>query len=189
MKYNVIYIDPPWWYNSRKTGGERNDKTKFGGGAEKHYPLMKDKELLAMRDFINSIADENCIMFMWTVPPRFDFAIELLKHWGFSYKTKGFCWEKINKDGSPRINPGFYTSSNTEDCVIAIKQKTAGFFKPKIPMLCQVIREPIREHSRKPDIVRKNIELMYPDYSRIEVFARQEFPGWQAWGNQVEKFA
>jgi hypothetical protein len=29
-KYQVIYADPPRWYNSKKTGGERNDKTKFG---------------------------------------------------------------------------------------------------------------------------------------------------------------
>lgn len=181
-KYDLIYIDPPVFYNERNT----NNKTKFGGGAEKHYPLMKDQELLGFKSFIDQISEDNCIMFMWTTPPRLDFSLELLKHWNFKYKTKAFCWEKINKDGTPRINPGNYTSSNSEDCYIAIKGKNNGRFKPHKKMICQIIREPIREHSRKPDIVRKNIELMYPNLKKIEVFAREKFEGWDSWGNEIK---
>ena len=42
---------------------------------------MKDKELMEMKEHINSISNDNCIMFMWATMPRLDFAIELMKHW------------------------------------------------------------------------------------------------------------
>ena len=35
-KYQIIYADPPWKYNSRA-----NHKTRFRGGACGHYELMK----------------------------------------------------------------------------------------------------------------------------------------------------
>lgn len=64
----------------------------------KHYPLMKDKDLIEMKDSVNSISDDNSIMFMWVTMPRLDFGIELLQKWGFKYKTTAFTWVKLNKD-------------------------------------------------------------------------------------------
>jgi N6-adenosine-specific RNA methylase IME4 len=180
-KYDLIYIDPPFWYNSRNNV----NKTKFGGGASKHYPLMRDQELLDMKPFIDNISNDNCIMFMWVTAPRLEFALKLLNYWSFKYKTKGFTWIKINKNGSPRINPGYYTASNSEDCIIAIKGKNNGRFTPHVKMINQVIFESLREHSRKPDSVRHYIELMYPELSKIELFARQKFDNWDSWGNEI----
>jgi N6-adenosine-specific RNA methylase IME4 len=180
MKFQVIYIDIPWWYNARN-----NTNTKFCGGASGHYPLMQDSEVLRMKSYINTIADKNCIMFMWVTPPRLNFALDVLKYWQFNYKTKAFTWIKIDKQGKPRANCGFYTASNSEDCIIAVRQKTSGFFKPDKKLINQIILEPLREHSRKPDIVIKNIELMYPKYNKIEVFARQSHSGWTCVGNEI----
>lgn len=188
MKYDVIEIDPPWWYNSRKTGGERNNKTKFGGGAMKHYPLMRDKELIEFKNTIDNLSNDNCIMFMWATMPRLDFAIQLMSSWGFEYKTVAFTWVKINKNGSYRVNPGYYTASNIELVLIGIKGKNNGLFKPAKTMINQIIAEEIREHSRKPDEVYNRINLMYPDKKKISIFAREERHGFDVWGNEVDKF-
>lgn len=188
QKYQVIYADPPRRYNSRKTGGERNDKTKFGGGAEKHYPLMRDKDLLNMQEFIQSISDDNCIMFMRATMPRLDFAIDLMKHWGFKYKTVAFTRVKTNKDWSYRVNPWYYTASNIELVLIWIKGKNGWIFKPSKTMINQIIAEKIREHSRKPEIARGGVELMYPNLKKIELFAREQKPWRDVRGNQTDKF-
>jgi site-specific DNA-methyltransferase (adenine-specific) len=42
-------------------------------------------------------------------------------------------------------------------------------------------------HSRKPKEVRERIELLFGDIPRIELFARQNFSGWDAWGNEVSE--
>lgn len=189
QKYNLIYIDPPWHYNSKKSWGEMKDKNKFWGGAEKHYPLMKDKELVEFKTTIDNYSEDNCIMFMWVTMPRLDFWIELMKSWGFQYKTVGYTWVKTNKNWTYRINPWYYTASNIELCIIWIKWKNWGLFKPAKTMINQIVAEELREHSRKPEQVRKNIEIMYPDHKKIEIFARTENIWWGVFGNQTNKYA
>lgn len=185
MKYQVILADPPWHYNNRKTGGERKNKTKFGGGAMKHYPLMKDSELLGMADFISTLADNNCALFMWTTMPRLDFGIELLKAWGFRYATNAFTWVKTSsKTGSFIYGPGYYTASNTEVVLLGVR----GSMEPVKKMAPSVIKHPRLEHSRKPDI-HGTIDEMYPSAKKIELFARRPYEGWDAWGNEISEVA
>ena len=188
MKFDLIYCDPPRWYNSRKTEGERNNKTKFWWWAMKHYPLMKDKELLDMKPFIESISNDNCIMFMRATFPRLDFAIDLMKERWFKYKTAWFVRVKTNSDWSYRVNPWYYTASNSELVLLGTKWGGGWLFKPNKTMVNQIIAEPIREHSRKPDITRDRIELMYPSLSKIELFARTTKEWWTARWNQTDLF-
>ena len=187
-KFDLVYCDPPRRYNNRKTGGKRANKTKFWWGASKHYPLMKDKELLDMKDFIKDITKDNSIIFMWATPPRLDFAIKLMNEWWFSYKTIAFNRVKINNDWTYRVNPWYYTASNCEVVLLWIKWENNWRFKPKKTMINQIISEHIREHSRKPDIVRDNIDIMYPNLDKIELFARTKKEWWEVRWNQVNLF-
>ena len=182
-KYNIIFADPPWWYNNRKTGGERKDKTKFGGGAQKHYPLMKDQELLALSKFISDLSADNCALFLWTTYPRLDFAIELLKTWGFRYTTAAFHWVKTRKQDQLIFGPGYYTASNPEVVLLGIK----GSMEPIKKMLPSVYLLPRMEHSRKPDKFYSLVEEMYPNTRKIELFARRQRENWDVWGNEVEE--
>ena len=89
-KYNIIYADPPWKYNSRA-----NHKTRFGGGACRHYNLMTMEQIKELP--INRISNKNCALFLWTTFPYLNEQIRLFEHWGFKYKTAGFTWIKQKK--------------------------------------------------------------------------------------------
>jgi len=177
-KYSVIYLDPPWKYNSRA-----NHKTRFRGGAEGHYNLMTMKEIQALP--IPDMAADNCAMFMWCTFPYLEDQIKLFSHWGFNYKTVGFTWVKLNPvNKKPFFGVGYYAKSNAEVCLLGIK----GKMKPVSNKVSSIIIAPRREHSRKPDEARDRIVELFGDVKRIELFARQKSPGWDVWGNDTEKF-
>jgi N6-adenosine-specific RNA methylase IME4 len=48
--------------------------------------------------------------------------------------------------------------------------------------LDSVIEGQQRQHSRKPDRARTNIERYHPDAFKLELFARETRPDWDAWG-------
>ena len=185
MKYQVIIADLPLFYNPRNAGGEVKNKTQFGGGAEKHYDLMKDKDILDLKPYINGVMDNNCILFLWATCPKLDFCIEVMKHWGFTYKTIPFVWVKITKDRNLIYNPGFYTSSNVEFLLLGVKQKKSNFFKPVIKMQQQVIMHERLRHSEKPNIFQEKINLMYPLYNKLELFARRKIINYTCLGNEI----
>ena len=176
MRYSVIYADFPWKYNTRNNAG-----TKFGGGADGHYPMMTMKEI---RDFpMQDLAAENCALFLWCTFPKLDEQIKLFKHWGFDYKTLAFSWIKTNKnDGKPFFGVGYYAKSNCEVCLLGVK----GRMKPVSNLVSSVLISPREKHSKKPDIARDRIVQLFGNVPRIELFARERAEGWDSWGNEVD---
>lgn len=147
-----------------------------------HYPVMTHDELLALP--ISQITADNCIMFLWTTFPRLGEALPLIKEWGFRYKTVGFTWVKTNRNNDrPFFGIGYYTKSNAEICLIATKGRV---IKPATNYISSLVMTPLERHSKKPDIIRNHISVLYPTLNKIELFARQKTPGWDVWGNEVE---
>jgi N6-adenosine-specific RNA methylase IME4 len=169
----------PWKYNSRKAGGERKNKTKFGGGAEKHYSLMSDEEIFGLAPLINKIAAPNCALFLWSVCPKLDVGIQTLRTWGFRFCTVAFIWRKTTKDGSRLIyGPGYYTGSNAEQVLLGVR----GSMRPVEKMIDQDVTAPRGEHSKKPEEVNRRISLMYPYANKLELFATRPLHGWVTTG-------
>ncbi len=110
-------------------------------------------------------------------------ALELIKAWGFTYKSIGFQWIKKNRSGNGWFfGLGRWTRGNTEPCLIAVK----GNPHRESNKISQLIIEPIGVHSVKPSGVREKIvELMGEGKSKIELFARQTIEGWDCWGDEV----
>lgn len=172
-RYNIIYADPPWSYHDKGCSGN----------AAKHYPLMKDKDIGDLP--IKELAADDCVLFMWTTYPKLQEALDVIKAWGFTYKTIGFQWIKQNKSGSGYFfGLGRWTRGNTEPCLIAVKGKP----KRMSASVGQLVFAPLREHSRKPDVVRDKIVELCGDLPRIELFARTTPSGWDCWGNETDKF-
>lgn len=178
--YQVIYCDPPWFYNQRIS--HENRKTKFASGASGHYPVMTTDDICALK--VGEIAAKSSMLFMWATSPLLPDAFRVIKAWGFQYCTVAFTWVKLNElERSIFFGVGYYTKSNAEVCLLARKGKA---IKPAIDTVSQVIVAPKMEHSRKPDEIRRRIEQMYPSHSKVELFARRQMPGWDVWGNEVE---
>jgi len=172
-KYNILLIDPPWSYKDKANSGER--------GVQYKYPTMSDKELLLLP--INEIAANDSLLFLWATFPRLEFAIQLMKAWGFEYKTVGFLWCKKNKKSDSWFwGMGNWSRANAEICLMGVKGKP----KRKSPKVHQLVTARIGEHSAKPPEVRDRIVELCGDLPRIEIFARERTPGWDVIGNAID---
>lgn len=172
-KYNIIYADPPWHYTTWRDGS---------GTAEKHYKTMKKEEIINMKDTIKKISEKDCILFLWVTFPCLIEGLEVMKEWGFKYKTCGFNWVKRNKKSDTWFfGLGHWTMANSELCLLGKK----GKIKRKSNKVSQVIDTHIEEHSKKPAVARDKIVELVGDLPRIELFARQEVNGWDSWGNEI----
>lgn len=173
MKYNIIYIDPPWSYKDKANSGER--------GVEYKYSTMSDEQLLSLP--IKEIAADNSVMFMWATFPRLEFAMDAMKAWGFEYKTVGFLWCKKNKKADSWFwGMGNWTRANAEICLMGVRGKP----KRNSPKVHQLVTARIGEHSAKPPEVRERIVELCGDLPRIEIFARETVPGWTVIGNAID---
>lgn len=173
-KYQIIYADPPWHYRNYAD----DTASRWVGN---QYPVMSVEDICRLP--ITSIASEDCCLFLWTTAPCLQEAIKVVEAWGFTYKTKAFCWVKMNKSGMGIFTGmGYWTRSNSEDCWLV----TRGHPKRIDASISQIVMSPVQGHSHKPAIVRDLIVQLMGDLPRIELFARQKVEGWDCWGNEVE---
>lgn len=171
-KYQIIYADPPWQYKNSDNLGK---KSILNGKINFHYPTMTLEELKQLP--IENIKDENCLLFLWVISPDLPMGLELMKARGFNYATIGFVWDK------QRINPGYYTCSQVEICLIG---KSGKIPQPRgSRKVYQFLSEKKTLHSSKPNEIRNRITEMFPTQNKIELFARQKTSGWDVWGNEV----
>ena len=175
-KYDIIYMDPPWRY----ARDAKSSSSKQVYAIEDYYPTMTLEELKQLD--VKSITNKDAIIYMWVTNPKLDWGIELGKHWGFDFKTVAFVWEKQGP------LQGHYTMGETEQ-VLVFKKKGGKIPQPRgARNVRQFLSERKREHSRKPDEIRRRIEEIHPTQSKLEMFARTAPEGWDVWGNETDKF-
>ena len=171
-KYQIIYADPPWSYQN---GGVPQ------GGVNAQYKTMTLAEIKALP--VNEIADSPSVLLLWATFPQIQEALEVIKAWGFEYKTLGFSWLKTNRDGSPFFGIGYYAKSNQEVCLLAVKGKAHSLVKSN--SVSSFVSTGRTRHSEKPQIFRDKIVELFGDIPRIELFARQKTEGWDCLGNEI----
>lgn len=173
-RYDVIYADPPWRYLTYSEKGKNRS-------AERHYPTMAKVDIQNLP--VKRISAKDSVLFLWVTAPCLIEGLELIKTWGFTYKTVAFTWVKQNKrNDKPFMGLGYYTRANAEYCLIATKGKV---LKRQSRSVSSVIISHIDRHSKKPDEVRKRIVELYGERPRIELFAREKADGWGCFGNEV----
>lgn len=172
-RYKLIYADPAWEYRDKASAGKR--------GACHKYPVMSLDAIKRLP--ITKIAADDCLLAMWWVPPMPQEALDVVAAWGFTLKTMhGFTWHKLSKTGKrDHFGMGNLTRANAECCLFA----TRGKPKRISARVRSLIVSPVREHSRKPDEARDRLVALMGDVPRVELFARQRYDGWDAFGNQV----
>lgn len=173
--FRVIMADPAWRYdNWSKAGTHKNAST--------HYDCMTIDDIQNMK--VEALAAENSILFLWVTDPLLPEGIETIRKWGFKYSTVGFTWHKKKVSGAEHLGLGYITRGNPEMCLIGTK---GSIGRPDDKSIRQFQSHCVREHSRKPDEIRTEIEKLYTG-PRIELFAREKKKGWIYWGNQTTKF-
>lgn len=168
-KYQIVYADPPW----NESGGG-----KIKRGADRHYPLMKTKEIMAL----NIPSAENAHLYLWVTNNFLPDGLKVMEAWGFKYKT-AITWVK------DRIGLGQYFRGQTEHCLFGVKGNLPyKLIDGKRQQGTTVIHAPRREHSQKPEEMRTLIEKVSDrdGFSKLEMFARRSAEGWDVWGNEVE---
>jgi N6-adenosine-specific RNA methylase IME4 len=176
-QYATILADPPWQFQNR-TGKVAPEHKRL-----LRYPTMELEEVLDLP--VSPLAAARCHLYLWVPNAMIAEGLEVMKRWGFTYKTN-LVWYKIRKDGGPDgRGVGFYFRNVTELVLFGVR----GSMRTLAPGRRQVnlIPKCKREHSRKPDELYPIIEACSPG-PYLELFARHRREGWTQWGNEmVEK--
>ncbi len=188
-KYGAILADPPWHFQSWMNGRWKGDGKIFTPAKAPEYHTMSVEQIAALP--VNDLAADDCVLFCWGIWVMLPKVLEIVEAWGFEYKTCAFNWikadvkqiEMFKQSEDGQLGLGYWVRQNSEFCLLA----TRGKPKRLNADVRQAIIEPRREHSRKPRGVHERIErLVAGPY--VELFARARRSGWDAWGNELDKF-
>jgi N6-adenosine-specific RNA methylase IME4 len=164
-RYSLILADPAWEYDFSKSDSRQINNQYLPSSLE---DMMRLKVPAA----------EDCVIFMWATSPKLNDAMDLMSAWGFGYKTC-MVWVK------DQIGMGYYARQKHELVLIGAK----GSLELPDPGVRpeSVFFAPRTDHSEKPDAIYSMIETMYPTYKKLEMFARKQRTGWEAWGDEIER--
>lgn len=163
--FDVIAIDPPWNYGTSFDADGRR--------VANPYPEMTQEQLKSLE----IPAKANCVMFLWTTQKFIWDAKELLDTWGFTYRSM-IVWDK------EKIGMGDLIRMQCEFCLVGIKGSPV--FKDNHSVR-DIIREPRREHSRKPEEFYRIVDDLCAG-RKLDFFSREERTGWFSYGNDTKKF-
>jgi N6-adenosine-specific RNA methylase IME4 len=179
-RFTTILADPPWRFTNR-TGKMAPEHRRLS-----RYGTMTFEEIMALP--VDSLASSTAHLYLWCPNALLPQGLEVMKAWGFSYKSN-VVWHKVRKDGgSDGRGVGFYFRNVTELILFGVKGKNARTLAPGRRQV-NLLATRKREHSRKPDEQYDLIEACSPG-PFLELFARGTRKGWASWGNQAdEKYA
>jgi N6-adenosine-specific RNA methylase IME4 len=164
-QYPVIYADPPW---------QCEDRVSTSGDVETRYPTMDTDEIKALT--VGKLTTKDAVLLLWCPAERFADAIEVIRAWGFDYRTN-IVWD------NGCVGPGDYCRSKHEHLCVAVRGQ--AMIPPVEGRPDSLIRAPRGEHWEKPAVFYEIIERMFPKMPRIELFARKRREGWASWGDRL----
>lgn len=177
-EFSIVYADPPWAYSDKSCNG--------GIGYE--YSTMSYADIAKLP--VGELATRDAALFLWVTYPFLQEGLDLIKAWGFEYKSIAFQWVKT-KGEKTFCGLGRWTRGNTEPCLLATRGKISRAAQSGPPASVrqlvfwesEILTSPLTRHSAKPPEVKDRIVQLMGDRPRIELFARERTPGWWAWGN------
>lgn len=178
QRFGTILADPPWQFTNRT-----------GKMAPEHRRLTR-YETMTLQDIkdlpVTDVAATRSHLYLWVPNALLPEGIEVLRAWGFEYKSN-LVWHKIRKDGGPDgRGVGFYFRNVTELLLFGVRGKDVRTLQPGRTQV-NFLATRKREHSRKPDETYDLIESCSWG-PRLEMFARGSRDGWTTWGNQADDY-
>jgi N6-adenosine-specific RNA methylase IME4 len=171
--FSTILADPPWRFDNR-TGKMAPEHQRL-----LRYSTMTMEEILELP--VNRLAAAQAHLYLWIPNALISEGLQVMKRWGFTYKTN-LVWYKIRKDGGPDgRGVGFYFRNVTELVLFGVRGNMRTLNAGRRQTNILTTRK--REHSRKPDELYDIIEACSPG-PYLELFARHARKGWVQWGNE-----
>ena len=175
-KYNLILADPPW----KQTKGGKRKVAPNTSGVALDYPTLSLADIKDHLKYVTeNCADDNCIMFLWTIEKYLFEAEQILKDLGYKIRSR-MIWDKMN--GLP---VAFTIRFGHEYLLYAYKGKMIPVAKEYRGKYLSVFHEPSKRHSQKPEYSYEMIENLYPNLNKLEMYARRKRLGWDSFGNEL----
>ena len=175
-RFGTILADPPWRFQN-STGKVAPEHKRLS-----RYGTMPLEDICALP--VSDVAADVCHLYLWVPNALLAEGLQVMKEWGFTYKSN-LVWHKVRKDGgSDGRGVGFYFRNVTELILFGVRGKNARTLAPGRSQV-NLLATQKREHSRKPDELYPIIEACSPG-PFLELFARGAQPGWDVWGNQAD---
>lgn len=177
-RFSTVLADPPWQFENR-TGKMAPEHKRLA-----RYPTLPLKDIISIP--VHSALEDTAHLYLWVPNALLSEGLEVMRAWGFKYKTN-LVWYKVRKDGGPdRRGVGFYFRNVTELLLFGVKGNKCRTLDPGRSQENIIVTQK-REHSRKPDEQYKLIEsCSWGPY--LEMFARGNRPNWTCWGNQADEY-
>jgi N6-adenosine-specific RNA methylase IME4 len=177
-RYGTVLADPPWRFSNR-SGKMAPEHKRL-----RRYETMTMQEIMELP--VSQLVLPQSHLYLWVPNALISEGLEVMKRWGFIYKTH-IIWHKIRKDGGPDgRGVGFYFRNVTEMVLFGVRGSLRTFSPGRRQVNFMATRK--REHSRKPDELYPIIEACSPG-PYLELFARGKRKNWDQWGNEVENYA
>jgi N6-adenosine-specific RNA methylase IME4 len=169
IMHDIIYADPPW---KQTKGGKR--------GVRKNQGNILDYPTLSLNEIENILRRHNGkTLFMWAIDKYLIEAHEMAYRLGYKLHAR-IIWDKQNG-----VAPAFTVRYSHEYLLWFYKSPMAKISTEMRGKLTTVMREKATRHSKKPECAYRMIEELYPESSKIELFARNLRDGWDSWGNEI----
>ncbi len=173
-QFGTVLADPPWRFTNR-TGKMAPEHRRLS-----RYSTMSHSEIMELP--ISQLVQPQSHLYLWVPNALVLEGLEVMKRWGFTYKTN-LVWHKVRKDGGPDgRGVGFYFRNVTELILFGVR----GSMRTLPPGRRQVnfLATRKREHSRKPDELYPLVERCSPG-PYLELFARHGRADWAQWGDEI----
>jgi len=177
-RFGTILADPPWRFQNRtgKMAPEHNRLNRYG--------TMSLEEIMSLP--VADFTADRAHLYLWVPNALLPEGLEVMRAWGFDYKSN-IVWHKVRKDGgSDGRGVGFYFRNVTELVLFGVRGKSVRTLDPGRTQV-NLLATRKREHSRKPDEMYEIIEACSWG-PRLEIFARGGRRGWKSWGDQAESY-
>lgn len=173
--YTLIMIDPPWHFTTRSDKGQ-------GKSPAAHYGTMTMEEIAALP--VADLAADDCLLWMWCTGNNLPQALQILDAWGFTFSTSG-AWVKTTRRGKIAFGTGFVLRNSHEPFLIGRR----GAPRIAVRNVRSTLMAPVRQHSRKPDLAYQEARRLIPYGRAADVFSREQREGWEAFGDECNKFS
>lgn len=176
-KYDLLLADPPW--KNSKGGKKRVRPNSTGKDSPYPYDMLSMDEIKEQLQQAQSLCEKDHVLFLWTIDKYLYEAEEMAKDLGYKLHAR-MIWNKVTG-----IPTAFTVRYGHEYLLYMYHGKFTPVSKESRGKYHTVFTEKVKKHSQKPECVYKMINKMYPTQRKLELYARNEYQGFDCWGNEM----